>query len=138
MVADHRAEPFVLGKRIRRRARASLLPQAEVHATDNLALLIQILERCLHLAVKQHPAINLDVLWLRQIFRLANGRNRSGDIARYLVPYLVVLAHLVDGEVWPLQAIVRNLVSARLSVRRFQRLGIAGIAGIAVRGLTER
>src|SRR5450759_3494868 len=56
LVADHRPQPFVFTKRVRRRARASFLPQPEVHAANDLALFIEIFERRFHAAVEQHPA----------------------------------------------------------------------------------
>src|SRR4051794_26310789 len=67
LVADHRAEPLLLAQRHRRRARARFLSEAEIHTANDLALLVEILERRLHAAVEQHPAVERDVLLATEV-----------------------------------------------------------------------
>ena len=68
-------EPFVGFQRVGRGARTCFLAQAEVHSAYDLALLVEILQRSFHLAIEQHPAIDLDALLLAEIFRIADRRD---------------------------------------------------------------
>ena len=75
MVTDQRPEPFVFFQSVSGRAGAGFLAESEVHAPNDFALLVKIFERLLHLSVEEHPAVDLDVLLLAQVFRFADRRN---------------------------------------------------------------
>ena len=95
-----------------RGTRAGLLAESEVHAADNLALLVEILERGLHLAIEQHPAVDLDALFPVEIFRFANGRDRSAEVAADLIADRVAFANLANAEDRFFQAVVGDGVGA--------------------------
>src|SRR4051794_15484200 len=80
LVADHRANPVVLLERVGGGAGAGLLPQPEVNAADNFALLVERFERSLHATVQEHPAIDFDELLLVQVFRVAEGWSGRGEV----------------------------------------------------------
>ena len=58
-----------------RGTRAGFLAESEVNASNDFALLVKIFERLLHFSVEEHPAVDLDVLLLAQVFRFADRRN---------------------------------------------------------------
>ena len=64
LVADHGREPVVFVERVGRGAGAGLLAESEVDSADDLALLVEIFERDLHLAIEQHVSVDLDGLRL--------------------------------------------------------------------------
>src|ERR1019366_2726117 len=115
LVANHRPQPVVRPERAGRRARAAFLSQSEVHAADDQALLVKIFEHGLHAAVEQHPAIDGDRLFAREVFRFANRRGRSAQIAFDLVLNIGAFTRLKDAELRTLEAVVRNGVSAKRS-----------------------
>jgi hypothetical protein len=105
LIADHGREPIVFVERVGRGARAGFLAESEINSAHDLALLVEIFERDLHLAVEQHVAVDLDRLLLVQIFRVANRRDGSTQIAFHFVAdalgsVFVFFYGLTDGEVW--------------------------------------
>ena len=60
LVADHGREPVVFVERVGGGAGAGFLSEAEIDSADDFALLVEIFERDLHVAVEQHVAVDLD------------------------------------------------------------------------------
>ena len=113
LVANHRAKPVVGSKCVGRGARAALLAQSEIDAADNLALLVEVLQGHFHAAVEQHPAVDCDALFTREVFRLANRRRRSAQVALDAVLQIRAFPRHQNAELWTLEAIVRNVVAAQ-------------------------
>src|SRR5208337_4883704 len=110
--------PFVLMQRVRRSARACFLPQSEVHASDHLALLVEIFERRFHAAVEQHPAVNLDALLPAQVLRLEDRGRRGGKIAAlHFVANLVACANLTHSEGRLFEPVIADGIAAKIAVR---------------------
>ena len=64
LIADHGADPVIFAERVGGCAGAGFLSEAEIHAADDFALLVERFENGLHAAVEEHPAIDFDELLL--------------------------------------------------------------------------
>ena len=124
LIADHGRQPVFLVQGVGGGAGAGFLAEAEVNAADYLSLLVEIFERRFHLAVEQHPAVDLDALLLVKIFRFADGWNGRAEVACDFVADFAAFADLADMKLWLFQAIVGNGIGA-----------LVGVGGIP-RGLT--
>jgi hypothetical protein len=112
LIANHGRKPIVLRERVSRGAGTGLLTESEVDAADDLALLVEILERDLHPAVEQHVAVNLDGLLFVQILRLTDRRDGCAQVAFDFVVNLIPLADLMNPEAGLFEPIVDDGVRA--------------------------
>src|SRR5437660_1498651 len=96
---------------------AGFLAESKVNATNHLALFVQNFECGLHLAIEEHPAIDLDALFPVEIFRFADRWDARGEIAFNPVTYLITFPDLTDGETGFFQAVIENSVLALVYVR---------------------
>src|ERR1700685_2816959 len=120
LVADHGREPVVFIERIGGGAGAGFLAKAEINSADDLALLVEVLERALHFAVEQHEAVDLDALILVEILRVADRWDGRLEICAVFVFFY----SLADGEIGMLEAQVGDGVGAEAAVCcRFRRRG---------------
>ncbi len=108
LVADHGADPVVLMEGVGGGAGAALLAEAEVDAADDFALLVEFFEGLFHLAVEEHPAIDLDRLFGLEVFGVAQGRGGGVESAFDLVMDLAgfFVEDLADGEIGDFEAVV--------------------------------
>ena len=93
-------------------AGAGFLAEAKVNAADYFPLLVEIFQRGLHLAVEQHPAVDLEALFPVEIFRFADGWDRSGEITLDFVANFAALVDLADCEAWFFETVVGDGVGA--------------------------
>jgi len=62
LIADHGTEPLIFMKSAGGSAGAGFLAESEVNSADDMALLVEILERRFHAAVEEHPTVDFDEL----------------------------------------------------------------------------
>ena len=110
LIADHGSEPVVFSQRVGGSARARLLPQAKINSAHHLGLFVKDFQLLLHLAIEQHPAVQLDALFFAEIFRIADRRRRRVQIAANFVAYFSVFDHFDGFKIRTLQSPIRDAV----------------------------
>src|SRR5437899_751291 len=108
-----------------RGTRAGFLAESEVNAPNDFALLVKIFERLFHFSVEEHPAVDLDVLLLAQVFRFADRRYRGVQVPFDLVANFIPFANLADREAGFFEAVVGNGVGAVFRKLSFRRRAVA-------------
>src|ERR1022692_1717588 len=110
-------------KSVGRRTGAGLLSEAEVNSAHHFALLVQVLQRGLHLPIQKHPSIDLDASFPVEVLRLPNGWDGCAKVTGYFVANFASLADLTNAEAGLFQPIVEDGVGA------LRRAGHAGQLG---------